>query len=108
MLFSLKPIVFLSLLCDTKDAGVGEAPNCASCHTYPPNEGSHGYHLYSKDLREKMSEKPGLNGLMTCMIIDTTRGAALAAEIDVLIKSYVIKKCWTACGAFRWKRNLMW
>lgn len=101
-------------LVDSNDAGIGAAPNCASCHAYPPDEGSHRHHLFSKDLMEKMSQKPGLNGLMTCMDchqsaiahfsvdgksfrplpysnVDTARGAALAAEIDVLIRSYLKK-----------------
>ncbi len=131
MLPNMKPMVLFCLLClagcelaphlwpekvllDPGDAEAGAAPNCASCHAYPPDEGSHGHHLFSKDLMEKMLQKPGLNGPMTCMDchqsaiahfsiggttfrplpymnVDTTRGVALAAEIDVLIKSYVKK-----------------
>jgi len=99
-------------LLNAKDTGpVG--PNCASCHPYDIMDQNHQFHLWGANVRDKMEqERPGLNNRVTCLDchyraiahfgfggsreyrpvpygeVDTSRGAALGAEVDALIASY--------------------
>ena len=50
-----------------KSVAPADAPECASCHAYPPADLRHMFHLYGPNANTHVLEIPQLNGLVTCM-----------------------------------------
>lgn len=43
------------------------APSCAACHPFGPRDPNHLFHLFDKDVVEKMAKHADLNGDVTCL-----------------------------------------
>jgi hypothetical protein len=51
----------------SQPGAVAEAPDCASCHTYPLHDVNHNYHLMSANVNRNNLGQPELNNVTTCL-----------------------------------------